>query len=87
MKIPESIADIRLGVPKDQFDWTKGWTELDTDDSGTKESPKSLGIKDGGMVAFAFNAEIPADRDEDDLFNVEFSNVEELDEEVEEQSE
>jgi len=81
VKIPDTIKDVRLGVPKDQFDWTKGWTELDTD-----ESPKSLGVKDGGMLAFVFEAEIPAHANADDLFNVEFSNVEELDEDVEPQS-
>lgn len=75
-KIPESITDIALGAPVDAYDPSKGWAEFDTtSDAGNKESPKSLGLKDGGMVAFTFvNGDDPGPPE----FNVEFCNVDEL---------
>ena len=74
--IPSDTAEIILGVPNDQYDNTKGWTELDTDaGGGIKETPKSLSLKDGGMIAFAF---VPEGDDQQPDFHVEFSNVDEL---------
>ena len=71
------MTDIILGVPNDVYDNSKGWSELDTDaGGGIKESPKSMGLKDGSMLAFAF---VPAtDEEMQPEFYVEFSNVEEL---------
>lgn len=45
-----------LAVPVDSFDPRKGWTEIATTalDGEIVESPKSLDMKDGGYVAFAF---------------------------------
>lgn len=64
-----------LGVPKDQYDLSKGWDELDL---GSRDTPKSLGIGDTGVLAFAFVGD-GYERDEDEeLFKVDFSNIEEL---------
>jgi len=52
--IPESILDLVLAVPIDIYEPSKGWTELATRAGGIKETPKSLGLKDGGLLAFAF---------------------------------
>jgi hypothetical protein len=64
-----------LGLPKDIHDLNNGWTEFDTSSVkvGIKESPKSLGLKDGAQIAFAFVGD-----DEEVAFHVEFSNVDEL---------
>ena len=36
--------------------WTKkGWEELDVNEK-TKEGPRSLGLKDGSMIAFRFSS-------------------------------
>lgn len=65
-----------LGVPKDTYDLEKGWDELALSAAGLKETPKSLGIKDGAMLAFAFaDEECWAEKGE---FDVQFSNVDEL---------
>lgn len=39
---------------KDQFEPDKGWVELNTNAGDIRECPKSLGLRDGGIVAFAF---------------------------------
>jgi len=77
--IPDSILDVILGVPVDQYDMSKGWTELDTTAGGEiRESPKSLGVKDGSAIAFAFVTGDDAEERVGDGFWVEFSNVDEL---------
>jgi hypothetical protein len=60
--IPEKAEEITLGVPIDTFEPEKGWTELSMgyeDEKGGKveECPKSLGLKDGGLIAFRFIGE------------------------------
>jgi len=45
--------DVVLGMLKDRFDVKKGWDEIETGGNIT-QSPKSLGLRDGDMVAFAF---------------------------------
>jgi hypothetical protein len=63
-----------LGVPVDVYEPSKGWVEITTD-GGIKESPKSLGLKDGSVVAFAF---IDGDEGGESMeFNVEWSSYEE----------
>lgn len=63
-----------LGVPVDTYEPGKGWVEITTD-GGIKESPKSLGLKDGCMIAFAF---VEGEQgDETVEFHVEFSSYEE----------
>jgi hypothetical protein len=52
--IPEDEIDVLLGSLVDKFDTTKGWHELDTGKGSITQNPKSLGLKDGDMVAFAF---------------------------------
>ena len=61
-----------LGVPVDVYDLTKGWTEMDTGRGGIMESPKSLELKDGGAIAFAFIEGEGAESTVD--FAVEFSS-------------
>ncbi|KAH7319438.1 hypothetical protein BKA65DRAFT_465368 [Rhexocercosporidium sp. MPI-PUGE-AT-0058] len=76
LPIPKSGIDVVLGVPKDNYDMDKGWDELAVSAAGLKESPKSLGLKDGAMIAFAFaDSEHWTNNGE---FHVEFSNVDEL---------
>jgi hypothetical protein len=65
---------VLLGVPVDSYEPSKGWVEITTD-GGLKESPKSLGLKDGSMIAFTFvNGE---QGDEPLEFHVQFSSYEE----------
>lgn len=77
-KIPDSILDIVLGVQKDQYEPSKGWDELDTRDGGIKESPKSLQLKDGVKIAFAFVGDDEEDKEAEDLFYVEFPDIDAL---------
>jgi hypothetical protein len=56
----------------DVYDPSKGWTEINTSGGGIKESPRSLGLKDGSVLAFAFtNAEGTGE------FKVEWSSYDE----------
>jgi hypothetical protein len=72
-KIPDNIKEVALGVLIDVYETDKGWNEIATDDSGIKESPRSLGLKDGAAIAFAFT-----DGEEDNVeFKVEWSSYEE----------
>jgi len=76
IKIPDSQIDVIFGVPVDVYEPQKGWSEIDTSGGAAmRESPKSLGLKDGSVVAFAFVGE---DQEETPEFHVEFSNVDEL---------
>lgn len=43
-----------MGTLVDRFDVKKGWNELDAGNRDITQSPKSLGLKDGDMVAFTF---------------------------------
>lgn len=73
IQIPDSIEEILLGVPVDSYEPSKGWVEITTD-GGVKESPKSLGLKDGCMIAFTF---VEGEQGEDPAeFHVEFSSYE-----------
>ena len=73
LPIPDSIHEVLLGVPVDTYEPSKGWVEITTDGS-IKESPKSLGLKDGSMIAFAF---IEGEGGEETVeFHVEFSSYE-----------
>jgi hypothetical protein len=72
--IPDSINNVALGVPIDVYDPRKGWTELDVTSGGLKECPKTLGLKDGAIIAFAF-----LEKDEEfgePVFDVEWSSYE-----------
>ncbi|TVY18344.1 hypothetical protein LARI1_G004440 [Lachnellula arida] len=73
--IPHDILEVTLGVPVDVHDVSKGWTELDIGTrGGLKETPLSLGLNDGGMVAFAFDG----DEEKRAEFYVEFSDESQL---------
>jgi hypothetical protein len=76
-KIPDSILDVVLGVPVDPYELSKGWDELDTRGGGMKETPRSLGLKDGSKIAFAF-AENDEDKEAKELFYVEVPDVDAL---------
>ncbi|KAK2625401.1 hypothetical protein QTJ16_004713 [Diplocarpon rosae] len=73
--IPDSGLDVVLGVPKDAFDLEKGWEELDLTTAGLTDTPKSLGIKDGAQIAFAFAGREAREKGQ---FEVEVPNVAEL---------
>jgi hypothetical protein len=77
-KIPDSILDIVLGVQKDQYEPSKGWDELDTRGGGMNESPKSLSLKDGAKIAFAFVGDDEEDKETKDLFHVEYPDIDAL---------
>lgn len=71
LSIPTSVNEILLGVPIDTYEPSKGWVEITTD-GGVKDTPKSLGLKDNCMIAFAF---IEGDQGEEPVeFHVEFSS-------------
>ena len=72
MQIPESVNEVALGVLVDVYETSKGWTELDLSSGGLKECPKSLNVKDGAIIAFAFVSGF-----EEPVFNVEWSSYEE----------
>lgn len=73
LPIPDSIHEVLLGVPVDTYEPSKGWVEIATD-WNIKESPKSLGLKDGSMIAFTF---IEGEEGEETAeFHVEFSSYE-----------
>lgn len=72
--IPESVNKVALGVPVDVYEPSKGWTELDTTSGGLKECPKSLELKDGAVIAFAF---LETDEEfSEPTFEVEWSSYE-----------
>jgi hypothetical protein len=67
-----------LGVQVDPYEPSKGWDELDTRGGGVKETPKSLGLKDGSKLAFAFVYENDEDKETKELFHVEYPDVDAL---------
>ncbi|CAD6442336.1 794a8210-e5ca-4f32-a167-c1e38f0b32be-CDS [Sclerotinia trifoliorum] len=52
--LPSSIQDIALAIPLDVYDPKKGWSELQL---GLGDTPESLGLKEGGLIAFRFLAD------------------------------
>jgi len=64
-----------LGVQVEQYDPSKGWDELDTRGGGMKETPRSLGLKDGTKIAFAFVDVDEEDKEAKELFYVEYPDV------------
>lgn len=79
LEIPDDFRKVVLAGPNDPYDNSQGWKKLvkdekNVDENMMDESPRSLSIKDGGMIAFAFKAEGGARAE----FKVEFSNVDEL---------
>jgi hypothetical protein len=55
-EIPTDIADVALAEASDQYDISKGWTELDLG-GNIRESPASLRLKDGAILAFTFTGD------------------------------
>ncbi|KAF5872100.1 uncharacterized protein Bfra_009129 [Botrytis fragariae] len=49
--LPESVKNIALAVPVDVHDLKAGWTELEL---GLGDTPESVGVKEGGVLAFRF---------------------------------
>ena len=68
--IPDDIKDVALAVPVDNHDISKGWKALDgtsgKDAMGLKASPKSVGVKDGGVLAFRFRGEDEGGEEEEE---------------------
>ena len=60
-------------MPVDNHDISKGWKALDRmsgkDAMGLKASPKSVGVKDGGVLAFRFRGEDEGDEDDEEDVN------------------
>jgi hypothetical protein len=56
LAIPQSVDDVALAIPRDKNDPTRGWQELHLSSrgEGLKDTPKAVGLKDGGVVAFRF---------------------------------
>lgn len=76
ISIPDNVLDVTLGVPKDSYDLSKGWEELDIGGTGITETPRSLGLKDAAAIAFSFEGE--EGMDEGEKFWVEMPDLEEL---------
>ncbi len=51
---PDEADRVILGVAKDPFELSKGFEEISIENEGGDECPKSLSLKDGSVVAFAF---------------------------------
>ncbi|KAI9648191.1 hypothetical protein NHQ30_002823 [Ciborinia camelliae] len=49
--LPDSVQDIALAVPIDEYEPQNGWTELEL---GLGDSPASIGLKEGAILAFRF---------------------------------
>lgn len=67
--IPDNAEDVVLAVPLDVYDVEKGWRQLSgagNDALGLKASPKSVGVKDGGVLAFRFRGEDEGDGDDEE---------------------
>ncbi|RKF62977.1 hypothetical protein OnM2_029048 [Erysiphe neolycopersici] len=75
--LPQDSHEIVLGAPKDQHDLSCGFNELDTSiETEESQSLKSLGLKDGSILVFAF---VTKGKDfERDLFKVEFPDLDVL---------
>lgn len=75
--LPQNNNEIRLGIPKDLHNLSQGFAEIHTD-SGEEisQDAKSLGIKDGSILAFAFKTQETDVTDE--LFRVELPDLESL---------
>jgi hypothetical protein len=74
--IPDSVKDVFLGIPVDPLEPGEGWTELSTNQGDIIESPKSLALKDGAAIAFAFRE--GEGKKSGYEFMVEWSNYDEL---------
>ncbi|KUJ24431.1 uncharacterized protein LY89DRAFT_679575 [Mollisia scopiformis] len=55
-EIPTDIADLALAEPADQYDISKGWTELDIG-GDIRETAGSMKLKDGAILSFAFTGD------------------------------
>ncbi|OTA68408.1 hypothetical protein K449DRAFT_386710 [Hypoxylon sp. EC38] len=63
-ELPDDPLQIEFAVPESPTDLSQGWNPLNV---GKKDTPASKGLKDNGVVAFAFR---PHDADDD--YEVEF---------------
>jgi hypothetical protein len=69
--IPSSATEIALGSLDDPLADEKTWTVLNTGATGLKETPISLGLKDGSILAFSF---VNDPEEDDPEFVVEWSS-------------
>ncbi|KAI1768147.1 hypothetical protein GGR53DRAFT_462672 [Hypoxylon sp. FL1150] len=77
--LPESPLQIEFAVPKSPADLSQGWALLDLEDGDT---PTTMGLKDNGIIAFAFKP-IDADEDYEIIFKVDYPRFEDDDEDDE----
>ncbi|POS82187.1 hypothetical protein EPUL_006177 [Erysiphe pulchra] len=77
LPLPQDSDEIILGAPKDQHDLSCGFDELDASiEMKDSQSLKSLGLKDGSILVFAFMSK---GKDiEGDLFKVELPDLDVL---------
>lgn len=71
--LPQTTEEIHVGVPKDAFDVSKGWEEINTDGN---ETPEDLNVADAAMLAVAFSRE--GEEFKEGMFEVLFPNQDEL---------
>ncbi|RDW76044.1 hypothetical protein BP5796_06865 [Coleophoma crateriformis] len=71
---PDSIHDVFVGIPKDIYEPSKGFQDLDVHKEGSKASPATLDWKDGSILAFRFAKE---DEQTPSQFWVEWSSYDE----------
>ncbi|KAF7903050.1 hypothetical protein EAF00_002952 [Botryotinia globosa] len=75
--LPESVKNIALAVPLDVHDLKAGWTELQL---GLGDTPESVGVKEGGVLAFRFLREGEGEEEEEGEFEVAWPSYEIYDE-------
>ncbi|KAF7917916.1 uncharacterized protein EAE98_009944 [Botrytis deweyae] len=75
--LPDSVKNIALAVPLDVHDLKAGWTELQL---GLGDTPESVGVKEGGVLAFRFLREDGEEEEEDGEFEVAWPSYEIYDE-------
>lgn len=64
--IPEEAIDVKLAILVDQNEPGKGWKEISMSGGGLRDTPKSLGIKDGSSIAYTFAGDDDDEMDDDE---------------------
>ncbi|ESZ90049.1 hypothetical protein SBOR_9563 [Sclerotinia borealis F-4128] len=74
--LPTGTQDIALALPIDAYEPRNGWTELQV---GLGDTPESLGLVEGGRVAFRFLSDGGEDGEEEERgFEVKWPSYEEM---------
>jgi hypothetical protein len=80
VQVPEEISDVKIAMLRDQYDNSKGWEEIVLSGGGLRDTAKSVGLKDGSVVAFKFIDGDKEEAEEDDVndgFNVQWPSYDE----------